>query len=294
MGQNNIQNLISIFNTKNRIFRICLLFVIVLGFYYKLISYLNIVLDSDSAQFGLYSYSIVHGNFLFHEMYISSAGKYFLELVIFHLFPQFLSNYDPFVLKISLFIIFVVTVLVLTYLVYYLTQEVTNALLFAALFVTLNSSAFSSFADISHMFSILFCGLALIFSCYFISDMHTYYSHIKSLILIVVFSFCVSVASYSDPYVILCFIIPIIGAYLFFFNNKTKITNLFFICVGAFSLISYLFGDKVIQTIIPDPPRIIPYLPLEAQPITNIGSYTLYFLKGFSRLCNANLYQAWD
>ncbi|PWR74015.1 hypothetical protein [Methanospirillum lacunae] len=284
----------SFFDTKEKLFQLGLLFAIIIGFYYKLLSYSNIILDSDSAQFGLYSYSMAHGNILFHEMYLSSSGKYFLELLIFHLFPQFLSNYDPIILKLSLFLIFALTVFIFSFFVYYITKKITSALIFAALFVSLNSSAFSSFADISHMFSVLFCGLALIFTCYFISKNHEQNYILKSLILIIIFSFCISIASYSDPYVILCYTMPIIGAYLFFFNNKTKITNLFFIFVATFSLICYLFGDWIIQTIIPDPPRIIPYMPLEMQPFTHIIPYILFFLEGFSRILNNNLYQLWD
>ncbi len=294
MTRSIFDNLNRLFSSKEKKLQLFLILAIVIGFFFKLISYSNIILDSDSAQFGLYSYSIIQGNFLFHEIYLSSSGKYFLELVIFHLLPQFISNYDPLVLKLSLFSIFICSMLIFSYFVYYLTKEVTNALIFAALLLTLNSSAFSEFADIAHMFSVFFCGIALIVTSYFLSSKETHDYKIKTLLLMIFLSICISIASYSDPYVILCYTIPIIGAYVFFFNTKTKITNLFFIFITTFSLLTYLFGDWIIETIIVDPPRIVSYMPLEIRPYTQIGPYIFFFFKGISNLLNINLYYLWD
>jgi len=294
INQNNFKNLFYIIQSKERLFQLGLIISIIIGLYLKFISYSNIILDSDSAQFGLYSYSIFHGNILFHEMYLSSSGKYFLELVIFHLFPQIFSNFDPFILKLSLFSIFIASTLVFSYLVYSLTKEVTNALIFAALLLTLNSPAFSSFADIAHMFSVLFCGLVLIVSWHFFLNNRNHYFTIQTLLMMIFISICISIASYSDPYVILCFTIPIIVTYVFFFANKTKITNLFFTIVTLFSVITYLFGDWIIQTIIVDPPRIVQYMPLEIQPFSQFGPNIIFFFKGISKYININLYQIWD
>jgi|GEM_PF-3484208 len=294
MNIDNFSSMKNLLQSIERVLQSGLIIAIIIGLYFKLISYSNIILDSDSTQFGLYSYSIIHGNILFHEIYLSSSGKYFLELVIFHLLPQFISNYDPLILKLSLFLIFICAVLVFSYFVYYLTNQVTNALVFAALVLTLNSSAFSSFAEIAHMFSVFFCGIVLIVTTYFVSSTQNRVLTIKNLFLMIFLSICISIASYSDPYVILCYTIPIIGAYIFFYNTKTKFTNLLFIFITTFSLLTYLFGDWIIETIIVDPPRIVSYMPLEIRPMTQVGPYILFFFKGISDLLNINLYYIWD
>ncbi len=273
-------------------FQIILFLLTLIGIWYKLKAYSNITLDSDSAQFGLYSYSILHGNYLFHEVYLSKTGNYIGELIIFHLFPQIFSNFDPLVFKLTLFVIFFLTLITFSILIYYITRKITNALIFSALFANLHSSAFNSFF-ISHMSAVLICGISLFAILILLDCTEKLKPKLNFVILTIFISIFISAGAYSDPYVIFCLIIPICGAYITTFDPKRNRSNFLLISVITSSAITYLFANNIIEHIIPNPPRFIQYTQLEFHPMSDIIPNITAFFQGIIFILNDDFFQIW-
>ncbi|MDD1729437.1 MAG: hypothetical protein LUQ50_10240, partial [Methanospirillum sp.] len=96
---------------------------------------------------------------------------------------------------------------------------------------------------------------------------------------------------YSDPYVIFCLIVPVCGSYLLLYKNKNVKLNILFFVLLISSALTYLFGNRIIELVIPDPPRFIQYNQLALQPISQIIPNFILFVQGIAYLLNDNLYQ---
>lgn len=121
--------------SRKFIINLCLTFFIIFGLASKLFISIYFRLDSDSVGMGLMSMEIgKHNNYLLSGYHLlSSDSLVFTELIPFHLIPQILTNYNPLSLKIITFLIFVLSIIILAYLVYFVSGNIFHALLFGAL-----------------------------------------------------------------------------------------------------------------------------------------------------------------
>lgn len=187
----------------NIIFTILVAFGLISCFLFSL----NLDLDSDTVVPGLVTMEIIeHGNFQF--TYPVDDPYLFTDIFTFHFVPQALSGYDPTVLRLTAFAVFVMVVAVFAYLVYRFSS-LTSALIFAALFTNMQPGAFYLYLSPEyHVGTLLFTGLFLVA---FHTDM------VKKLPFYVVLaiSFVVGLIIISDSMLIATFVLPYLGYCLY-------------------------------------------------------------------------------
>ncbi len=259
-----------------------ILFLLVLyGLALKFRFSLAIPLNSDSVLAGLVCReALEHGNYFLSGYYFPSADPYiFSDFLPFYLFPQLLSNYDPTALVISSYLIFVGTIVVYSMLIYSITKNITNSLIFSALIANVPNSPFGwgsyyFFAvPTGHTATILFIGLLLLI-CE--QDAHKGVRSILYLLVLILISF-------SDSILILWYLVP-------FFASRTLLNRPFELRKMIFPVISmasvgliYLLKESV-NTFISTPVSLITS---KAQILGNIR----LFYEGINLLYNFNLYQ---
>ena len=97
------------------------------GFMYSL----NYDLGSDTVVPGIVAMEIFsHGNFQFD--YPVNDPHIFTDVYTFHLMPQYLSGYDPTVLRLTAFVMFLILIAIFAYIIYRYAGIV-SAMMFAAL-----------------------------------------------------------------------------------------------------------------------------------------------------------------
>lgn len=236
---------------------ICILLIlfIIFGFATKLYLSVNLGLTSDSVGAGLESMEIwKHGNYLLTGYHVTAADTFFFtELIPFQLIPQILTNYNPLTLKLVSFVIFALAVLVLSYIVYLVSGDRTPALLFAALAANIPLEGYADFAmPTTHNATIVFGGLIIILLFYLNrrseaqkekagkhKKKHAEKAIIPWLYLVgaVVLAF---LAAFSDTIVLAWFLAPYILAYLLFYKEKSRASNLAIAGITIVSVLAYV------------------------------------------------------
>src|SRR5208337_1757723 len=108
------------------VFSILVAFGLLCGLLYSI----NQDLNSDSVVPGLVAMEIFqHGNIQFN--YPADDSYLFTDIYPFYLITQFLSGYNPLVLKLTAYLIFLLAVAVFSFIVYKYSGPI-NALIFAA------------------------------------------------------------------------------------------------------------------------------------------------------------------
>lgn len=215
-----------------------LVLLTLIGMACKLLFSLNLNLDSDSVYPGQVSMEFWrHGNYFLQGYYFNSADPHlFSEIFPFHLIPQVLSNYDPTALRLVNFAIFILIVIVFSYIAYRLTGDRIRSLMTAALIANLSPMAYNIYAmPTTHNAVILFAGLLMLLF-FDIRKINGYMA---------VFAIVIATAvAFSDTILMAYFIVPYVIVYLFLIKPKTMRTNL--IAAGLFAIPAAAIGYKML------------------------------------------------
>jgi hypothetical protein len=231
-----------------------LIFFMVAGLATRLYISIHLPFDSDSVGMGLMSMEIgKYHNYLLTGYHVPSADSLiFTELIPFQLVPQILTNYNPLTLKLVVFVIFLLSILVFGYLIYFITRNKISALLFGALAANFAPEGYFWLAyPTTHNATILFGAFILLLFLYLNRSMRTmqekngiaqaddegnlgvpwlYVSLLGVLIFLAVF---------SDTLIVVWVLAPVILAYLLFYKKKTRMMNFVLLSVIIISAVAF-------------------------------------------------------
>ena len=200
-------------NTKKLaivILAILIMYGLLAGFMYSL----NYDLGSDTVVPGIVAMEIFsHGNFQFD--YPVNDPHIFTDVYTFHLLPQYLSGYDPTVLRLTAFVMFLILIAIFAYIIYGYAGTV-SALMFAALMANLSPDAYWYFISPDwHLGMLIGAGLFII-----LLD----FDRIKkrSLYWTALCVFAVGLVMLSDSSILTVFIIPYVAYYILFKRPELK------------------------------------------------------------------------
>jgi hypothetical protein len=239
-----------------------LVIFIIWGLITKFFISVNLRLDSDAVGMGILSMEIgKYHNFLLSGCHISSADPLvFTELVPFHLIPQILTNYSPLALKVMVFFIFVLSIMVLAYLVWSVSGNFPSALLFAALAANIPSEGYFWFAyPNSHNATTLFGAVILVILFYYSRLAENQQDRIENarkkktgetnnirLLCSAVLIALVFLSVISDTLIVVIVLVPFVLTYLLFYGKKTGIMNSLIISLVITSVVAYLLKTYMI------------------------------------------------
>jgi hypothetical protein len=148
---------------------------------------------------------------------------YFTEILPFHAIPQLLSNYNPAVLKSVEFFIFCLTILVFSILIYKISKNSTNSLVFAALVSNLVPLSYWGYAQpSSHVSTILVIGIILLLLYDFPNVKKRSYAIAFVLLILIAF---------SDSIIIPWLVAPGLIYYFYFYRKNLK--AFWFVCLSV-------------------------------------------------------------
>ena len=188
--------------------------LIVYGLGTGLMYSLNLELNSDTVVPGLVANEIFsHGNFQYD--FPVNDPYLFTDIYTFDMLPQLLSGYDPTVLRLTAYAMFIIVVAIFSFIVYQYAGSV-SALMFAALTVNLGFDAYTNFLSPErHIGTLIATGLLIILLEFNRAKKAGVYR----------MGACVLIAALvllSDSLFFAMFIIPYIACYVFFFRDEIK------------------------------------------------------------------------
>jgi len=206
-----------------------------------------------------------HQNHLLNGCYLNSASNYlFTEWVPFLLIPQIISNFDPSVVRIMAFIIYILVILVFSIIVFITTNNIINSLFFAAIMANLNfGGSIYYLTPAFHIGTLFFSGVLLLLLIKFLSSEEEF-PVFQSILFIIL----LDLSLFSDSILIVWLVVPYLILYLFLFDKKNKELN-FFIFLSAFS--AFFIGFLKINFI-----RNFNNIPLEISPRIIDGNLNYY------------------
>ncbi len=189
-----------------------LILIILAGLTFGLIYSLNLPLSSDTVVPGLVAMEVFqHGNLQYD--FPSNDPYLFTDTYTFYLIPQLISDYNPTVLNLTAYFIFLLVIVIFSYIVYRYSGKI-NALIFAALLVSVGPVAYFQFiTPVNHIGSLFFTGvLLLLFEFPRFSNSSLPY---KAACMVLS---CLMVI--SDSVIMVTFVVPYILTYVFIFRKK--------------------------------------------------------------------------
>jgi hypothetical protein len=182
--------------------------LIVYGLGAGLMYSLNYELSSDTVVPGLVAQEIFeHGNFQFD--FPVNDPYLFTDIYTFHLLPQFLSGYDPTVLRLTAFAMFLILIGVFSYIVYRYAGTV-GAMMFAALMANLSPGAYYYFISPEyHVGTLIATGIFIVLLNFDRIKKSSIYWTAACII-------AVALVMLSDSMILTLFIIPYIAYYVLF------------------------------------------------------------------------------
>lgn len=193
-------------------FELILLLLTIIGLGFKFLHLFFILgFQSDNVFAGLSTIEFwKYQNYFFSNYYVPSDDSNIFEVMVFHLVPQILSNYDPVMLKIITFIIFLLIIIIFSSLIFYFTKSLLNALFFSALISNWYVGPGSTILWItSHESTILMIGILL---------MLYFFKPIKNWDII--FLAILTSVTFSDSLILIWFTVPILST--IFITNFSK------------------------------------------------------------------------
>lgn len=227
------------YSKNNQLLNWVLFFLILYGLSLKFQLSLSHKLDSDDVSPGLvWKEFFVHGNSFLQGFYFPFADPHvFSDLIPYHLLPQLLSGYDPVALALSAYFIFVAIILIFSVLIYNMTKNITNSLIFASLFVNIPNFAADNFflRPEVHMGAITFLGILLL--------IYPQNSHGK--LRAVLYLLILALISFSDSLILLWYFVPFFVASTLFvlLNRPFEIRKLSFPIISGI-LVSLVYLVK--------------------------------------------------
>lgn len=192
-------------------FESILLLLTIIGLVLKFFYFIRIELNSDMVLSGIMSieFSKYH-NYFFSSYYMSAADSNIFEVVTFYLLPQILSHFDPVILKVTAFFVFLLIVIVFSYIIFFSTKSLFNTLFFSALL----SNWYTSYAMVTHETTILVIGILLILYLF---------KPVKNWDII--FLVILTIVTFSDSLISIWFTIPFLISNLLKRPLKEQITS---------------------------------------------------------------------
>ncbi len=207
------------------IFTTFLISCILIGLTCKYLISQTFTLNSDTVLSGIIAMDFfVHHNYFMTNFYQPVLDPwYFTEILPFHAIPQLLSNYNPAVLKSVQFFIFCLTILVFSILIYKISKNITNSLIFAALVSSLTPLSYWGYAQpSSHVSTILVIGIILLLLYDFPNVKKRSYA--IALVLLILIAF-------SDSIIIPWLVAPGLIYYFYFYGKNLK--AFWFVCLSV-------------------------------------------------------------
>lgn len=207
------------------IFNTFLISCILIGLTGKFIISQTFDLTSDTVLSGTIAMEFfVHHNYFMTNFYQPVLDPwYFTEILPFHAIPQLISNYHPAVLKSVEFVIFCLTILVFSILIYKISKNITNSLIFAALVSNLPPLSYWGYAQpSSHVSTILVIGIILLLLYDFPNVKKRNYA--IALVLLILIAF-------SDSIIIPWLVAPGLIYYFYFYGKNLK--AFWFVCLSV-------------------------------------------------------------
>lgn len=254
---------------------------IVYGLFDKLLFSLNLSLNSDSVIAGILSREIyVHKNLFLSQFYLPNRTPHiFSEILPFHLLPQIISNFDPNAIRIMSFIIFLLILFVFSYLIFKITGNIINGLIFAALLSNLWTGSFEFYImPTSHNGTLLFTGIFLLLFIY-----RTLELNLISILSILLLNLIV----FSDSIILIWFVVPLAVFYILFFKDKNYNSNLMILLTLLTTLLTYIIKTFFISNFVSDALFL-----KDIRTIFEVG-IPLY-IEGLLYLINNNLYSIYN
>ncbi|MCC4767440.1 hypothetical protein FXW07_12640 [Methanosarcina sp. DH1] len=257
---------------------IALLVLITEGLVCKLLVTLHLRLNSDNTNAGLIAMEFwKHHNYLFSGIYLPSLDPYyFTELIPFHLVLQRITNYDPMVLRLTVFIIFIGVLAIFSVLVYKITNKgLIPSLVFAAMLANVNMTAYENVyaLALTHTGTLFFTGILLLLVLYLKKASTLQLGLITVLIALVVL---------SDTIVVAWFVLPFLAAYFLVNQGRSRNLNMWVISwtllAGLVSVIKSMFIDYLVPN------------PFAVQNQASIFSNALEIFRQLSLYLNTGLY----
>lgn len=212
---------------------------IIYGAVARLFTSAAIPLDSDNVYSGIFSMEIVKtGSLLFNGYYLNSANNYlFTELLPFNFIPQVISGYDPMVLRLTSYLTFIAIILVFSYIIYRITDDITNVLLFSALMLTMDMLPFSWLVyPAGHNGTMFFTGILIVLFLFMKNSGKYQALKIAFLGLMVL----------SDSIIIAWFLLPYTAVFLLQNRGKYTASKMMFLAwMYAVSAAAYIYNNYV-------------------------------------------------
>jgi len=247
---------------KESYFSPALVIFIIWGLVTKFFISINLKLDSDAVGMGVMSMEIgKYHNFLLSGYHLGSGDPLVLtELIPFQLIPQIITDYHPLALKVMIFFIFILSIAVLAYLLWFVSGNIQSALLFAALAANVPSEGYFWFAyPNSHNATTLFGAVILVLLFYHIRSAEKQQDRTEktrkkktgetgtiprlwSVVLIVL----VFLTVFSDTLIIVLVLAPFILAYLLLYGKKKAMMNSLILSLVLPSVFAYLLKTYMI------------------------------------------------
>ena len=224
-----------------------LIFFIIYGIISKFLISINRSLNSDEVSAGMVSLEIwKHKDYLLSQYYFPAADpNIFSDILPFHLIPQIISNFDPYAIRIMSFIIFLLVIFVFSYLIYKITRDIINSLIFAALLTNLWSGSFWFFSmPNSHNATLFFTGIFLLL--FFFN--RNFEINLASILSI----FLVDLIVFSDSIIAAWFVIPFTTIYIIFFKDKNFKSNLLISLIILTTFLIYIIKSFFITSFVVD------------------------------------------
>jgi hypothetical protein len=225
---------------------ISLILFIINGIIDKFLISINRSLNSDEVGPGMVSLEIWrHKDYLLSQYYFNAADpNIFSDILPFHLIPQIISNFNPYAIRIMVFIIFLLVIFIFSYLIYEITGNIINGLIFAALLANLSSGSFWFFSmPQSHNGTLFFVGIFLLL--FLNKKLEINLTWVLSIFLL-------NLMVFSDSIIVAWFVIPFTAIYILFFKDKDFKSNLSILIMNLTTLVTYMIKTFFISTFVED------------------------------------------
>lgn len=240
-------------------------------------------LNSDTVVPGLVAMEIFrHGSLQYS--FPNNDPYLFTDIYPFYIIPQVLSGYDPVVLKLTAYVMFLLVVMIFSYMVY-MNSGMTNALIFAALLVNISPIAYTKFITPEyHIGTIIAAGVfILLFDFQKIKRANVY--------TIVAFIIATCLIVISDSIIMATFVIPYVIAYVLFYRKKYDSRDKTIASLLGFSVLTLLLKTYVIPKI---DLNLLPHLVYCTTPVAKIDTMLTFnlplYVKGITLLLSQSTF----
>ena len=255
---------------------------IIYGVICKFLIIINRSLNSDDVDAGMVSLEIwKHKDYLLSQYYFPAADpNIFSDILPFHLIPQIISNFDPYAIRIMTFVIFLLMIFIFSYLIFKVSGNAINGLIFAALLANLWSGSFWFFSmPTAHNATLFFTGIFLLL--FFFN--RNFEINVTSILSI----FLLDLIVFSDSIIVAWFVIPFTAIYILLFNDKNFKSNLLILLINLTTFLTYVIKTYLIINFVVDPIYLKDFWTIFN---VNIPLY----IKGLLYLLNDNTYSIYE